>query len=47
MNSDGRGQRGADGLFTDADFDTGRPDPIEYADLDEDRWPDPCEEWPA
>ncbi|AKJ72231.1 hypothetical protein TPA4_66 [Tsukamurella phage TPA4] len=39
-----RGQRGPDGLFVDADFDTGRPDPIEYADLDG-GWPDPCEEW--
>ncbi|WP_019204539.1 hypothetical protein [Tsukamurella sp. 1534] len=26
----GRGQRGPDGLFVDSDFDTGRPDPIEY-----------------
>ena len=33
MNRDddtGRGTRGADGLYVDADFDDGRPDPIEY-----------------
>lgn len=30
----GRGTRGPDGLYVDSDFDTGRPDPIEYTDQD-------------